>query len=80
MIKKNENNKNISGNLIKKIREEKKITKTKLSLKLELMAIYLSRHDIYKIEKNDLPVKDFELIGIAKVLDINLNELKALID
>ena len=43
--------------MIKK-REEKKITKTKLSLKLELMAIYLSRHDIYKIEKNDLPVKE----------------------
>ena len=59
MIKKYENNKNISGNLIKKIREEKKITKTKLSLKLELMAIYLSRHDIYKIEKNDLPVKEW---------------------
>ena len=80
MIKKFNEKKNISGNFIKKSREQKGISRVQLSIKLELLAIYLDRSEIYKIEKNKLPIKDFELIGISKALDIDLNKLKDLLD
>ncbi len=80
MIKKFNEKKNISGNFIKKSREQKGISRVQLSIKLELLAIYLDRSEIYKIEENKLPIKDFELIGISKALDIDLNKLKDLLD
>lgn len=80
MIKKFNEKKNISGNFIKKSREQKGISRVQLSIKLELLAIYLDRSEIYKIEENKLPTKDFELIGISKALDIDLNKLKDLLD
>lgn len=61
MIKKFNEKKNISGNFIKKSREQKGISRVQLSIKLELLAIYLDRSEIYKIEENKLPIKDFEL-------------------
>lgn len=79
MIKKFNEKKNISGNFIKKSREQKGISRVQLSIKLELLAIYLDRSEIYKIEENKLPIKDFELIGISKALDIDLNKLKDLL-
>ena len=80
MIKKFNEKKNISGNFIKKSREQKGISRVQLSIKLELLAIYLDRSEIYKIEENKLPIKDFELIGISNALDIDLNKLKDLLD
>ena len=80
MIKKFNEKKNISGNFIKKSREQKGISRVQLSIKLELLAIYLDRSEIYKIEENKLPIKDFQLIGISKALDIDLNKLKDLLD
>ena len=80
MIKKFNEKKNISGNFIEKSREQKGISRVQLSIKLELLAIYLDRSEIYKIEENKLPIKDFELIGISKALDIDLNKLKDLFD
>lgn len=80
MLKRFEGKKNFSGSFIKNMREQKGLTRMQLSIKLELLAIYLDRSEIYRIEENKLLIKDFELIGIAKVLDINLNELKDLLD
>ena len=80
MIKRYEDKKNVSGEFIKNAREEKKMSKTKLSIRLELQGIYLDGNEIYRIEENKLLVKDFELIGIAKALDIDLNKLKDLLD
>ena len=80
MIKRFNEKKNLAGNFIKKSREKKGISRVQLSIKLELLAIYLDRSEIYKIEENKLPIKDFELIGISKALDIDLNKLKDLFD
>ena len=76
MIKKYNNNKNIAGNLIKKARENKKMTKTELCKKLELEGVYISRDELLLMEKNQLMIKDFEIAAISKVLDIDLNNLK----
>ncbi len=48
-IRKLNNNANIVGNNIKKIRKEKNITQSKLCIKLELLGITLYSSDIYEI-------------------------------
>ena len=80
MTKKFKNKKNFTSNFIKKARKEKGITKTKLSIELELLGIYMSISELHRVEENQLLLKDFELVGIAKILDLNLNKLKDLLD
>ncbi len=79
MIKKYNNHKNISGNLIKIAREKKNMTKTELCTKLELLGININRDELLLMEKNQLMIKDFELIAIALVLELDLNELKKIL-
>ena len=81
MIKKYNNiSKNITGEIIKENREKQKISRIQLSNKLELLGIYLDRNEIRLIENNELMIKDFELIAIAKILNIDLNNFKTLFD
>ena len=70
---------NVIGSTIQKYREEKNMTKSELSHKLELLGIELDRFELYKIEKSKKSVKDFELIGLCIVLDINFNDLKQIV-
>ena len=67
---------NIIGPLLKQHREQKNYTKTELSQKLELLGVELDRFELYKIETAKKSVKDFELIALCIVLDINMDELK----
>lgn len=80
MIKRYNDKKNVSGSLIKKIREEKNIGTMDLCRKLELHGIYIDRTELYLLEHNQIMIKDFELLAIAKVLNVDLNEFKNLID
>ena len=75
-MKKFNNCRNVIGNLIKKHREEKHYTKADLSHKLELLGIELDRFELYKIETAKTSVKDFELIGLCIVLDIDFERIK----
>lgn len=77
--KKFNNLKNATGTIIKRAREEKKMSKKDLSKELELCGVYINRDELLLIEKNQLLVKDFELIAISKILDIDLNNLKKVI-
>lgn len=79
-IKKYNNKKNIVAEIVANARKNKNMKKVELSQQLELYGVYLHRNEIYRIENNLMLVKDFELIAIAKVLDIDLNKLKYLID
>ena len=79
-MKKFNNCRNIIGNLIKKNREEKHYTKTEVSHKLELLGIELDRFELYKIETAKTSVKDFELIVLCIVLDIDFEDLKKLVE
>lgn len=76
MIKKYNNKKNISGAFIKNAREKKQMTKTELCKKLELEGVYINRDELLLMEKNQLMIKDFEVVAISKILDIDLNNLK----
>lgn len=70
---------NVVGELIKKARLQKGLSKVELSIKLELLGVNLTRVEIYRIESSKMIVKDFELIALCVVLDLDYNELKDLI-
>lgn len=76
MLKRDNNKKNISGTLIRNAREEKGMSKVRLSQLLDTYGIYINTDELLRIEKNQLLVKDFELVAIAQILDIDLNQLK----
>lgn len=61
---------NVIGNLIKKYREEKGLEKIEVSRLLQLHAVYLDSTELKRIEDGTQIVKDFELIGLCKVLDV----------
>lgn len=68
-------NMNVIGKLLNKYRTEKGLSYEKLSAKLELMGISIHKQSLYDIENNKRTVKDFELFGIARVLEIDVNDL-----
>lgn len=76
MLKRYNDKKNISGTLIRRSREEKGMSKVRLSQLLDTYGIYINTDELLRIENNQLLVKDFELIAIAQILDIDLNQLK----
>lgn len=71
---------NVIGNLIKKYREEKGLEKVEVSRMLQLHAVYLDSTELKRIEDGTQIVKDFELIGLCKVLDVNYDDLKNCIE
>ena len=75
LIKKFNGKKNVVAEQIKKYREEQNMSYEVLSAKLELMGISIHRQSLYDIEANKRTVKDYELFGIAKVLNIDVNDL-----
>ncbi len=75
-MNKYKNKSNISATIIKKARISKNISLEKLSNKLELIGVTLYPNDIFLIENEKRIVKDFELIAICKILDINMNSIQ----
>lgn len=70
------NNKNIAGKIIRENRENLGLSREKLSSRLALLGVTLYDNDIYLIENNKRAIKDFELMALCKVLEINSEELK----
>jgi len=66
---------NMVGNQVKKLRIAKKMSQQTLSNKLEMMAIYICRGSISRIEDRQRTVTDIELYGLANVLDVSIEEL-----
>lgn len=67
--------KNMVGDNVRRIRKEKKISQQELSDKLETMAIYVCRGSISRIEDKSRTVTDIELYGLAKILGVSIMEL-----
>ena len=66
---------NIIGSRIKAARLNKKLSQQQLSNKLELMAVYVCRGSISRIENGERAVTDIEIDAISKILDVSLNYL-----
>ena len=67
--------KNMVGENVRKFRTEKGMSQQALSNKLELLAIYVCRGSISRIEDKQRTVTDIELYGIAKALGVTLEDL-----
>lgn len=66
---------NMVGDQVRKLRILKKMSQQTLSNKLEMMAIYICRGSISRIEDRQRTVTDIELYGLAKVLGVSIEEL-----
>lgn len=70
-----QDNSNVAGNIISRLRKEKHWSRAVLSNKLMILGIDINYDGIYKIENGRRIIKDFELAAIAKVLDTTETEL-----
>lgn len=79
--KKFEDNLNVISKNMKEIRTDKEISLSKLSDKLMLMGIDISKQSLHRIEKNERSVRDYEVSGIALALGVTTDDLlKSFID
>lgn len=67
--------KNLVGHNIRKYRLARGMSQKQLSDQLELLAIYVCRGSISRIEDKQRTVTDIELYGIAKVLGVSIPDL-----
>lgn len=70
---------NVVGNVVKEYRIKNNYTKAYISRKLQLLGIDLDVTEIKRIEDNKQTLKDFELIGLIKVLNIDINNILDLV-
>ena len=68
---------NMVGDMVKHYRKAGKMSQRQLSVKLELMGVYVCRGSISRIEDGSLTVTDIELYAIAKALNVTIDELFA---
>ena len=66
---------NIVGERIRYYRKLKKYSQKQLSVKLELMGVYVCRGSISRIEDGSRTVTDIELFAIAEALGVTVNDL-----
>ena len=70
-----DNKLNIIGSVIRKYREKSHLSQAEVSSKLLLLGIDIPKNSIQRLECGDRIIKDYELAGISKVLDISPNLL-----
>lgn len=70
---------NITGKNIKKLRKEYKITQEELCARMQVMGYQISRSDISKLENGKRYISDFEVDGFAKALKVSILDLYHLI-
>ena len=66
--------KNLVGAELRQIRKAKHMTQQQLSDKLEVLAIYICRGSISRIEDQTRTVTDMELYGLSQVLNVPIEE------
>ena len=66
---------NMVGENVRTFRMAKNMSQQTLSNKLEMMAIYICRGSISRIEDKQRTVTDIELYGIAKILGVTISDL-----
>ena len=69
------NDKNMIGDQVRRLRMQKGWSQQTLSNKLEMLAIYVCRGSISRIEDKQRTVTDIELYGLAQVLGTSIASL-----
>ena len=70
-INKYNNFKNVSGSILRDLRQKANISQQELAQKLQLEGINLTAKEISKIETNNRLVQDFELFAFAKIFNVS---------
>lgn len=74
-MKKFEGKSNAYGKIIEKCRKSKNMSRADVSRKLDLIDIPINPDELYRIEKQNMILKDYELIAICMILGIDYNDL-----
>lgn len=69
------NDMNMIGDRVRQLRIAKGWSQQTLSNKLEMLAIYVCRGSISRIEDKQRTVTDIELYGLAQVLEVPIQSL-----
>lgn len=75
LISRFDGNMNVISKQMRMYRLKADISYEVLSAKLELLGISIHKQSLYDIENNKRTVKDYELLGIAHILGIDVNDL-----
>lgn len=70
-----DNKLNVIGSVIRDYREKCHLSQADLSAKLLLLGIDIPKNSVQRLECGDRILKDYELAGISKVLDVSPNLL-----
>ena len=80
-MKKYNNKANIIGNLLIEHRKKMGLSKEEVCRRVQLYGIDIHRVELYRMEKGMSIVKDFELVALCSVLNIDYNnEVKKIIE
>lgn len=66
---------NISGERIRMEREKAKLSQEKLAAKLQLLGLDITQKAVSRIETGDRVVADYELVALAKALNVTVEYL-----
>ncbi len=66
---------NISGNKIKQLREENKLSQEQLAAGLQLKGLNLNQKAISRIETGERVVPDYELLYFAEIFEVPVGSL-----
>lgn len=74
-VRKLNGNMNVIGTNLRHYRKAKHLSQAELTQELNLLGIPIYKNDIWLIEANKRTIKDYELWGFIKVLDISSDDL-----
>ena len=66
---------NLIGDRLRVLRKKHHLSQQQLSERLETQAVYICRGSITRIEDKSRTVTDIELMGLAKVLGVKIQDL-----
>lgn len=70
------NNKlNVIGPIIREYREKCNLSQAEVSAKLLLLGIDIPKNSMQRLECGDRVIKDYELTGISKILNVSTDTL-----
>ncbi len=66
---------NLVGSRVRELRIARRMSQQELSDKLEMLAIYICRGSVSRLEDKQRTVTDIELYGLAQVLGVTIADL-----
>lgn len=67
--------KNVCGEKVRRLRVQKKLSQSELAAKLQVEGVTMERDSVSRIESGTRFVADYEILTIAKIFGVDVNEL-----